>query len=55
MEVNTGLANIAESTQRMGDLLKNMTSAQLNIADKMTKINVTAQVEGLGENLDVKA
>jgi len=55
MEISSNYSNLAESLKGMGDLLKNVTNANMGLADKLLKANVTAKVEGLGENIDIQA
>ncbi len=45
----------SKNIEAMGDLLKNINNTAMNLDNKLTKMAVTAQVTGLGNNIDVSA
>lgn len=55
MSVSAVSSQMAENIQRMGDLLKNISQQETGLQDKLLKVQVTAKVAGLGENLDIEA
>jgi len=56
MNVNSrDFSNIIESIQMSNDLLKLMAASKLSIDEKMMKADVTANVSGMGENIDTSA
>jgi hypothetical protein len=46
---------VIDSIQMSNDLLKMMAAANLGIDQKMMKADVTANIAGLGEHVDVEA
>ena len=50
-----GSAQVAESIKALNDMLKNMQGASMGLSNKLMKVNVTAKVQGLGENIDTQA
>ncbi len=56
MKIGTdNFAMTADSINRMNEMLKTINDAHLSLQNKMMKADVTAKVEGLGENIDVEA
>lgn len=49
------IEQIDRSITMMNETLKNITKKSIDSADKMTKINIRAAVEGLGEKIDIEA
>ncbi len=47
------VVNLAQSSQQMGDMLKQMTTANMGMEEKMMKLTVVAGLTGVGQNLDV--
>jgi len=51
-------AQATESIQRVNEMLKNIINTEMNLEDKMMKVNVTENVSditGIGKNIDVEA
>jgi hypothetical protein len=56
MNISTNYdSQITSGIQKMNELLKNATIAQLNLDDKLMSSNVISQVTGLGKNFDGRA
>jgi hypothetical protein len=53
--ITNDVSPIMDSIQKSNDLLKMMAAARLSIDEKMVKADVVANVEGLGEKVDVSA
>ncbi|MFC1668821.1 hypothetical protein ACFL20_00390 [Spirochaetota bacterium] len=52
---NVQVYNISDSIQNLNEMLKNLTNVQMDVGNKLLKVNVTSKVAGLGENIDIRA
>lgn len=48
-------ANLIENISKLNDMVRNVSDKQMDMANKMMKVNVIQNVEGKGENIDVTA
>ena len=52
---NVQVYNVFESIQNLNEMLKNLTDVQMNVDNKLLKVNVCSKVAGLGDNVDIRA
>jgi hypothetical protein len=56
MNINSvGNNDLSVSIQKMNELLKSATDAQINEENKMMKADIVESVTGLGDKIDVRA
>lgn len=51
----SGAANLIENLSKLNEMVKDVSAKQMDVANKMMKVNIIQKIEGLGENIDISA